>query len=36
MLIPPANEKQGLAALTNKKHENCDQIYADNMFKRKK
>ncbi len=30
--IPPANGKQGPAALTNKKQEKNDQLYADNII----
>ncbi len=32
--IPPANGKQGPAALTNDKQENSDQIHADNKAQR--
>ncbi len=31
--FPPANGKQGPAALTNKKQANFDLIYADNLAK---
>jgi hypothetical protein len=30
--IHPANGKQGHAALTNEKHDNFDQIQADNII----
>jgi hypothetical protein len=31
--FPPASEKQGPAALTNKKQANFDLLYADNLVK---
>ncbi len=33
-ILPPANGKQGPAALTNNKQKNYDQIHADNKVQR--